>query len=186
MRSFYLLLLLLIAPVILAQSSAAPPVAPMRATSDSKASEIVQAAITALGGSSVITGTQSWTIQADIDGSIVSRNVTYVLTTQAAQISVSTARGATKHIPMIRSAFVPTVVGLILSNALNDAHYSIHYEGLSVIGTNTRKVIIVSIDGSFAQKWYFDNVTALPVRIDCVLPIGIGAKESISGTIYDV
>jgi hypothetical protein len=78
LRSLPLMLLLLLCLPVRAQQAPQPAPQPV---SDPQAVAVVHAAITTLGGATAISQAQSWTFQAQMQGSRANGSVQYVMST---------------------------------------------------------------------------------------------------------
>src|SRR5882762_5391311 len=99
--------------------------------SDPQAVAVVQAAITALGGATAIGQAQSWTFQAQMQGSRANGSVEYVMSTDIDTGKFVLPDGTTRPAPAIHSLFVPALVGAILLKESQDPEFSMQYAGLS-------------------------------------------------------
>lgn len=152
--------------------------------SDPQAVAVVQAAITALGGATAIGQPQSWTFQAQMQGSRANETVEYTMSTHTDTGHYVLANGKTRPAPAIHSLFVPALVGAILLKESQDPEFSLQYGGQSMVDSKPVSVIVVTLapEGFPAQIWYFDAAN-LPVQIDFRLPAEIGARQSLYGLV---
>ena len=174
-------------------------------TRDPQALVVVQAAINALGGATVIGQIQSWTIQGQMQGSDGNNNQSGTVIWQKAgpefRMESDTDTGAhyvvtghgkpgsgvgtmTKSLPahMIRAMFVPPLVGANLLAELQDQNWSIQSGGTALLGSEQTTVINTSSQTNRTdalvtpQTWYFDSSSGLPVRVEYRLPGVTGPK----------
>jgi hypothetical protein len=173
-----LCILLLSVPVWARQ---APQSAPQ---SDPQALAVVQAAITALGGATALAQAQSWTFQAQMQGSRANGSVEYVMSTDTDTGKFVRPDGTTRPAHAIHSLFVPALVGSILLKETKDPEFSLHYVGLSTVDSKPVTIIVFTIepDGFPAQIWSFD-ASNLPVWVDFRSPAEIGARQSLYGEV---
>jgi len=161
-----------------------------QAASDSQAVAIVQAAITAMGGTKAIGLVQSWTFQAQAEGRISNGVISEALTMSAPQngtLPIGTAATAPPPWARPRSLFVPALVSSILVQQSQDVSFSLKQAAPSRLAPNSPAVVFsvmtktgVSVP---AQKWYFDSVSGLPARIEFIAPAKIGVIESYSSVV---
>ena len=170
-------------------SSSTTTTAPQNA-SDPQAVAVVQAAITAIGGATAITPLQSWTFQAQASGRIANGPVTEVLASSAPQNSTQPSGTTAKAPPpwaQPRSLFVPALMSAILVNQSQDSTFVVKQVATSPSVPNSNVVVFTRIakggEPVSAQRWYFDNTTKLPTRIDFLLPARVGLQESFPGTV---
>jgi hypothetical protein len=152
--------------------------------SDPQAVAVVQAAITALGGATAIRQAQSWTFQAQMQGSRANGSVEYAMSTDTDTGKLVRPDGTNRPAPAIHSLFVPALVGAILLKESQDPEFSLHYGGQSTLDSKPVIVIVFSA-GPIpfpSQTWYFDAAN-LPVQIDFRLPAEIGARQSLYGLV---
>ena len=163
-----------------AQTATTPSPAP----SDPQAVAVVQAAITALGGATAIGQAQSWTFQAQTQGSRANGNVEYVMSTDTDTGKLVGRDGTTRPAPAIHSHFVPALVGSILVKESQDPDFSLHYGGQSTLDSKPVTAIIFAFGPTKlpAQIWSFDAAN-LPVQVDFRLPAEIGARQSHYGLV---
>jgi hypothetical protein len=152
--------------------------------SDPQAVAVVQAAITALGGATAISQAQSWTFQAEMQGSFGNANVSYAMSTDTDTGTIVLADGTTRAVPAGHSHFVPALVAAILLRESQDPEFSLHFGGLSTLDSKPVTVIIFSAGPiQFpSQTWYFDAAN-LPVQVDFRLSAVIGARQSHYGLV---
>jgi hypothetical protein len=175
------------------------------ATRDPKALGVIQTAVSALGGTAAISQIQSWTIEAQLQGSPGNGNRSgtilwqksgpefrmesttnlgdsYIVSGHGRPASVT--GGATKSLPahIIRALFIPPLVGSILNSELQDENYSIQYGGESSL--NSQPVITIRTVSRATpieplvtpQVWYFNTSTGLPLRVEYRLPALVGPR----------
>ena len=149
------------------------------AQGDPQAIAVVQAAITALGGATAIGQAQSWTFQAQMRGPQANGNVRYMTSTHPDTGQVRLANGKTKSAPLIRSYFIPALVGRILLMESQDPRFSILYAGTSMLASGPVTVVIFAVGPRRlpAQIWSFD-ASNRPVEVDFRVPAEIGARQS--------
>jgi hypothetical protein len=150
-----------------------------QAQGDPQAIAVVQAAITALGGATVISQAQSWTFQAQMQGPHANGNIEYKISTHTDTGKFVLATGKTKPAPPIRSHFIPALVGPILLKQSQDPEFSILYAGTSTLASGPVTVVVFAVGPTRfpAQIWSFD-ATNRPVQVDFRVPAQIGARES--------
>jgi len=171
-----LFLLLLVVPVWAqqaTQSSAQP-------AGDPQAVAVVQAAITALGGTAAIGRAQSWTFQAQMQGPHANGSIDYRISTDTDTGKLVRRDGTMKPAPPIHSHFVPALAATILLKESQSPEFTMSYGGVSTL--DSKPVTVVTFyftDGpSFpAQIWTFDAAN-LPVMIDFRSSAQIGARAS--------
>jgi hypothetical protein len=146
--------------------------------SDPQAVAVVQAAITALGGTSAIGQAQSWTFQAQMQGPHANGNVEYRISTHTDTGKIL-AKGKAKPAPLIHSHFIPALVGRLLLKQSQDPRLSILYAGTSTLDSKPVNVVVFVVGPTRfpAQIWSFD-ATNLPVQVDFRQSAEIGARES--------
>lgn len=158
--------------------------------SDPQAVAVVQAAITAIGGATAIGALQSWTFKAQATGRIANGPITEILATSIPQNSNQPAGTTAKAPPpwaQPRSLFLPALVSAILAGESQDTRFSAK-QGLASTAVPNSTVVVFSMltkagESLPAQKWYFDNTTKLPTRIDFTLPARFGLIETFPGTV---
>jgi hypothetical protein len=158
--------------------------APSQPASDPQAVAVVQAAISALGGATAIGQSQSWTFQAQMQGSQANGNVEYVMSTATDTGTLVRPDGTKVPAPAIRSLFVPALAGAVLLKESQNPEFSLHYGGQSTLDSKLVSIIVFSA-GPIpfpSQIWYFDAAN-LPVQIDFRLPAEIGARQSFYGSV---
>ena len=154
---------------------------------DPQALEIVQAAITALGGSQALSGTHTWTFQAHMEGPLANGNVNYPITvnsTGTEDAVVQARNGKQWTAPPVHSLFVPFVLGSVLVDQTQNTQFSIRYLGLSNQGTTSAEVVtfIPAADpNSLPQLWHFDTKTSLPTSVSFGSPAELGSTISVPG-----
>jgi len=148
-------------------------------TNDPQAVAVVQAAITALGGATVISQAQNWAFKAQTQGPHSNGNVDYSLSTDPDTGKITKAGGSTTPAPLISSHFVPALVGAILLKESQDPEFTIQYGGSGNLESKpvTAIVFMVGKTPMPAQIWVFDAAN-LPVLIDFRSPAEIGARQS--------
>ena len=160
----FLGLIAAISPTLSAQVAMWPPVPPYRnltapAVRDSKAEEVVQSAITAMGGAGPIGQIQNWQVRARVEdlaengklsGSAIwekageefrmessNSNGDYAILTghgKPATVTNGKAKALGGHIS--RALFVPALVGDQLVREFQNQDYSIEYGGTTTLGWN--------------------------------------------------
>jgi len=172
-------LLLFAAPAWAQQAQTATTPSP--APTDPQAVAVVQAAITALGGPAAIGKAQSWTFQAQMQGSHANGKVEYVMSTDTDTGKRIHPDGTMKAAPPIHSHFVPALVGVILLKQSQDPTLIIQYGGTTTLDSKPVTVInFVFTVGNIripAQIWTFDAAN-LPVLIDFKSSAEVGARQS--------
>jgi hypothetical protein len=176
-----------------------PPIAaPVR---DAQAITVVQNAISALGGSSLIGQAQSWLVQGNMtsapeapiqSGSFVWKAAgtefrfevttptgSYVFVTghgNPARTTNGTTIQLAAHIA--RAMFVPALLRPVLLRELQDPNFSIRYSGVgntagaSVVMVTTAAETTYPDNVVTPQVWYIDSSTGLPVRVEFRAPDG--------------
>ena len=189
-----LVVLLLAVPLYAQQVPSLPPIGKMPAptqqapiqssgsqqppeTRDPQALTVVQAAITALGGTAAIGQIQSWQVQAQAQGSQQMGGVASTLVWEQAgaefrMASTSAATGKSSAIvtghgspasvqngtttalpPQVTSAlFIPALVGSVLVNEFQNSNYSIKYQGQSTLNSKPVVAIRTSLTGKIATE----------------------------------
>lgn len=184
--------LLVLLPTLAAQSTPptnnGPTSAPIAVTGDAQALAVVQAALTALGGQNGISSLRTWTVQASMQGSQSGSNINYSIgwdSPPGMETVTVGGRTRTRRARMIRSYFVPVMVGSILLKELQDSHFSIRYGGPVSLGSVSTEAVILSVKTSplSEQVWLFDATTHLPDRVDFRLPAVIGSVMSFEGPV---
>jgi len=161
---------------------------PPPAQRDPQAVAVVDAAITALGGSAAISQSQSWTFQAQIDGPMLNGTVSETVSVNAGPAApVVMPNGVTiKKTPRaFPSAFVPSLIGAVLVKELKDPNYSMRYVGQTTLGSKAVTVVTFSLARTsfgIAQIWFFDSATGLPAGVEFRFPAQIGQAKSLPGT----
>lgn len=156
---------------------------------DPEAVAVVQAAITALGGAVAINQVQNWTFQAQMQGLHGNDNVNYALSaTVSPQATINGVDGTAKAKKMraSRSFFIPFVLGYVLLNQFQSQEFPLKFSGQTDLGSGAVAVVTFSNPQNpalMAQRWYFDTITNLPVRIEFLWPAAVGPKISFSGVI---
>ena len=153
--------------------------------SDPQAVALVQAAITALGGATAIGQAQSWTFQAQMQGPHANGPADYIISTDTNTGQHVRADGTMRPAHLIRSHFIPALVGAILLRESADSDLLIRSWGQSTVDSKPVTVIAMTIgkSGFPAQTWAFDRDN-LPVQIDFLLPAEIGARRSLYGFVH--
>lgn len=203
----------LFSAILNAQVAQWPPAPPfsnqMRPTiRDPHAASVVQAALTAMGGSTVIGQAQSWQVQGQMRGtqnanrngainwemagsefrmgSTINGTTTYMLTGHGKPSSV--ASGAATPLPshVVRALFIPALVAPVLLREFQDQNYSLESGGTTMLGSEPVEVVRTSCrTGQMEalvtpQTWYFDAATSLPARIEFRMPAAAGPRLYIS------
>jgi hypothetical protein len=184
MRVLRLLLFVFVFSVpLLAQKATTATPAPR----DPQALAVVQAAITALGGTTAIGQANSWNLQGTVQGpaGAIARNE--VIDRQSGPTTVA-VNGVTKPSPklMASSLFLPSLVGAVLAQEFQDPKVGMEYRGTSTLGSEAVTSVTFSRMNSIfaiAQVWIFSNKTSLPVRVLFRVPAHIGQTSSFSGVV---
>lgn len=173
--------------------STPPPSPPVQgqsttSTSDPQAVAVVQAAITAIGGAAAIGTLQSWTFKAQATGRIANGPITGVLASTISQTTQPSGKTAKMPPPWARprSLLVPALVSAILAKQSQDPTVLLTQGAASASAPNASAVIFSTKGKSGAaptQRWYFDNTSGLPNRIDFLLPAKVGPVEAFAGTV---
>lgn len=173
-----LTLLLLLHTPLLAQTGS--PV-----SSDPQAVAIVQAAITKMGGATAIAPLQSWTIQAQAEGSIDNGTINQVLTLKVPQRPAGGTAPPPERWSRPRSIFIPTLVSSILLQETQDPSFSLGLETSPIPNSTLVVFSLATKTGRTvpAQKWYFDTTTNLPSFIELMVPAKVGLIESFPGRV---
>lgn len=178
-------------PIVAASSTGGVSTTGESAVRDPEALKILNAAVTALGGSTAILQNQSWTFTATMQGGLVNRDVTYGLTSDLGKADQITAAVGTlkdgQSLPVIRSLFVPAIISSVLAKQVADNSLSIQYLGSSTLGKTAVEVVSFLPAGEATlahQTWFIDAATSLPIRVDLTSPAIIGSKMSFVGPVY--
>jgi hypothetical protein len=203
--------LVLLVTDLSAQVAVYPPVPPysnllLRApVKDPQAVNVVQTAITAMGGVAVIGQIQTWQLQGQYQRTTQSGNETGTLLWEqaGAEFRVQTTGpfgtnlvltghgkpavvtpGGTKTMPahVIRAMFVPALAASTLLRELQDPNCSIEYGRTTTLGSESVTVIQTAIRATqmeamvTPQTWFFDSASGLPVRVEFRLPAVVGPR----------
>ena len=151
---------------------------------------VVQAAITATGGAAAIGTLQSWTFQAQAQGRIANGPISESLALSLPQNTTQPAGTTAKAPPpwaQARSLFVSALIGAVLVHQSQDSSFVVKQAASSASVPNSTAVLfsrVTKTGGNVsAQRWYFDNTSGLPNRIDFLSPPKIGPIEGFSGTV---
>jgi hypothetical protein len=194
-----------------AQVAYYPPVPPysnlMRRApvKEPRAVQVVQTAITALGGAAGIGQIQTWQLQGQSQRSTKNGNETDTVTWEqsGSEFRVQTdgpsgtnlvvtghgkpavvASAGTKAMPahVIRAMFVHALVAPMLLRESQDPNCSIEYGGTTMLGSESVTVIQTAVRATqmeamvTPQTWYFDTSSGLPVRVELRLPAVVGPR----------
>ncbi len=175
--------------LFLASVSALAQTSPTTA-SDPQAVAVVQAAVTAIGGATAIGALQSWTFEAQASGRVANGTISEGLALSLPQNSTQPTGTAAKAPPpwaQPRSLFVPALISAVLVNESQDATFLIRQGTASTSVPNSTAVLFNRVTKTgrsiTAQRWYFDNTSGLPNRMDFILPPRIGPIEGFAGTV---
>jgi hypothetical protein len=154
--------------------------------SDPQAVAVVQAAITALGGTTAIGQSQAWQFQGQLDGPIESGSKTETIKLRILSPTV-VVRGITRLAPkhLGPSLFLPILAGAVLLQQAQDSNYEIRLDSPSTLAgrpVNTIKFVYAT-SGTLAQVWTFDATTNLPVRILFESSAVVAQTQSIRGVV---
>lgn len=172
-----------------------PPSPITTAVRDQQAVTAVQNAISALGGASLIGLQQSWVAQGSVTGNSAASALSGTFTWEAAgseyrfagssssgqslfvtghgnptQVSAGKSQAVSPY--MAQAMFVPTLVGPVLLQELQNQAYSIRYSGTDTIGSESVVKVTTAAETKYPdnvitpQTWYFDVTTGLPIRVD--------------------
>jgi hypothetical protein len=186
---------LLFAPLVFFAISVSAQTTTPAAVKDPQALAVVQAAISAMGGQSLINSAKNWDFQAQGDGPVASGAVRASLASVKARQQATPPPGGPPIVDVSklpsyarpRSSFVPALVGLILLNQSQDPAFSLEIRAPTVAdGQGTSSVVVFSVMTNVgkmpAQIWAFNSAN-LPVRVQFVLPAKIGDMESYQGIV---
>lgn len=176
-RVIVLIAMLTLASSVLAQTSQVNS----QSGSDPQAIAVVQAAITALGGATVIGQSDTWELEARLDGPIDSgvKTETINLHIPNATIAVS---GVSKPSPKFvsPSVFLPALAAAVLLQESQDSSFIMRFDSPSTLGSKPVNIIklISSSTQAIAQVWVFDAASGLPMRVIFDLPAEIGLTRT--------
>jgi hypothetical protein len=164
--------------------------APVR---DAQALDVVQRALTAMGGPA-IAAIQDTTIQAQSDASAEPQSISGMMTWKMAgaefridgpgpngTASVLTGHGkptatngTTKALPtyVTQALFVPVAIASVLAQELANPMMSLRFKDNETLGTESVTVVTTALEMDYPgnvvtpQTWYFDASTGLPVRVE--------------------
>jgi hypothetical protein len=160
--------------------SAANPV------SDPQAVATVNAAITALGGTTSIDQAQTWAFEAQLDGPMESGSKSETISLQIPSATI-VVNGVTRRVGrLVRpSLFLPVLVGAILRQESQDPRFVMVFDGPSTIASRSVNVVnfLDSTTRAIAQVWAFDAATTLPTRAVFEMEAQIGLAKSFRGLV---
>jgi len=204
-------LVVVLSPDLFAQVANYPPVPPYSSllvrppTRDPQALEVLQTAITAMGGAALIGQIQSWQLQGQLQHTTTNGNEEGTFSWEAAgtEFRIQTvtpsgtnvivtghgtpgvvSAGKSQAMPahVVRAMFVPALIGSVLLKEFQDPNCSVESQNDTTLGSESVKVVTTTVRSSqmeamvTPQTWYFDSNSGLPVRVEYRLPGMVGPR----------